>query len=133
MRKGEHITTGSGANKRAIGQVVKFKIQKNKTYIPFLTGSYDFYFDEGGPVPPGNIDNGKEIAIEAVAFDVIEQKGAFYYYKGEKIAHGSDNLIGYMRNAENAKVAEEIRRELMKVAFDEIKENPPEGTEEETE
>lgn len=133
LRKGEHITTGSGANKRAIGQVVKFKIQKNKTYIPFLTGSYDFYFDEGGPVPPGNIDNGKEIAIEAVAFDVIEQKGAFYYYKGEKIAHGSDNLIGYMRNVENAKVAEEIRRELMKVAFDEIKENPPEGTEEETE
>ena len=130
LKKGEHITVGSGANKVAIGQVVKWKVNKNKTYVPFRTGSYDFYFDEGGPVPAGNIDNGKEVAIEAVAFSVIQRSGAFYYYDGKKLAQGADNLYAFLREEKNEELREEIREKLMKVAFENIKENPPENTEE---
>lgn len=116
LRKGDYITIGTGENKRIIGQVVKFKINKNKTHAPFKTGSYDFYFDEGGPVPPGHIDNAKELIVEAMVYGIIERRGAWFYYNNSQIGQGADKAIEEIRN--NEKLFNEIKDKVMEVAFD---------------
>lgn len=116
LRKGDYIKIGTGDNARVIGQVVKFKIPKNKTYKPFQTGEFDFYFDEGGPVPPGHIDNAKELIVEAICYGIIEKKGSWLAYNGINIAQGADKTIQIIR--EDKKMFEEIKNKVMKVAFE---------------
>lgn len=115
MRKGEPLTIGTGENKEVIGQVIKFKVEKNKTYKPFTTGEFDFYFEEGGTLPPASIDNAKELIIEAICYGIIEARGAWYYYNGDRIAQGKEKVFEEMRN--NPKLFEEIKAKTMKLAF----------------
>ena len=116
LRKGDYITIGTGDNKQIIGQVVKFKVNKNKTYAPFKTGSYDFYFDEGGTVPPGNVDNAKELIVEAIVYGIVERRGAWFYYNGNQIGQGVEKAIEEIRN--NEPLFEEIKNKVIKVAFE---------------
>lgn len=115
LRRGDWIVIGTGANKQIIGQEVKFKIHKNKTGTPQRTGSYDFYFDEGGPVPPGHIDNVKELVIEGLAYGVIELSGTWLEYEGLK-AQGKDKFIGLLR-AQDEDFQSELRESILDVAL----------------
>ena len=119
LKRGDWITIGFGANKQIIGQQVKFKIHKSKVSIPQKTGMWDFYFDEGGVVPQGHIDNFKEIVLEAVAYGVVERAGAWLSYKDLKV-QGADNLVETLR--ENPSLFEDIKEELMKVALEQFEE-----------
>lgn len=116
LRKGDNIAVGTGENKRIIGQTVKFKVSKNKTYKPYQTGEFDFYFDEGGAVPAGHIDNAKELIVEAICYGIIEKKGSWLAYDGENIAQGAEKTIAIIR--ENQELFEEIKAKVMKIAFD---------------
>ncbi|MMZ46510.1 recombinase A [compost metagenome] len=96
LKRRDWITIGSGVNKQIIGQQTAFKVHKNKTGTPQRTGSYDFYFDEGGPVPLGHIDVVKEIFIEGVAYGIIKRSGAWYEYEDMRI-QGGDPFLNQLR------------------------------------
>lgn len=115
LRRGDWIKTGTGENSRIIGQVVKYKTHKNKTYKQQQTGEFDFYFDEGGAVMPGCIDNAKELIILAIVYGTIERRGAWYYYKGKQLGCGEATVIDLIRHDES--VYNEIREVTMKTAF----------------
>jgi hypothetical protein len=116
LRRGDWITIGTGDNKRIIGQVTKYKTHKNKTYKQQQTGEFDFYFDEGGAVPAGMIDNAKELIILAIVYEVIERRGAWYYYKGQQIAQGEANAIELIRGDE--KLFAEIKNTVTKLSLE---------------
>jgi len=87
-----HLKTGEyirDENKNIIGQNVKFNIVKNKTYKPFQVGQYAFYYD-------GHIDNEESFINYAIAFKLIDQKGAWYYFKNKKFK-GKEQLIAYLK------------------------------------
>lgn len=113
LRRADWISIGTGDNKEIIGWTVKFKSNKNKTYKQQQSGEFDFYFDEGGRVEPGNVDNFKEIVVEGIAWGVVDRAGAWFKYKGENLAQGADNTIAYL--AENLDVFEEIKKELFDI------------------
>jgi recombination protein RecA len=115
LRQSDIITIGSGENKIPIGQTIKFKIEKNKTWKPFQTGEFDFYFSEGGPVAPGCIDNVKELIIEAMMYNVIERSGAWFYYGGKQIAQGKEKAIELLRKEKG--MFDEIRGKTLKLAL----------------
>ena len=117
LRQGDNLTIGSGTNKFTIGRIVHARTKKNKTYAPAKTTSWDLYFDEGGPVPAGKIDNAKSIVLEAVAFEIINKKGSWFAYKGKNLAQGAEATIELIRK--DNKLFEEIREKLMEVAFEE--------------
>ena len=115
LRRGDWISEGTGSNKEIVGQVVKFKIEKNKTNKRMQTGEFDFYFSENeAGIPEGFNDNMKEVILNAVLYDVIKRKGAYYTY-GDLQFKGSANLIETLKN--DTALVEELKKEVMRVAF----------------
>lgn len=113
LRKGDWITNGKGDNKAFVGQVVKYKIEKNKTYKRMQTGEFDFYFDENDlQIPVGHNDNFKSIVQLGIERELIIQGGAWFYLnkdtEHEVKFQGKDNLIQYLR--ENPGLIEDIKK-----------------------
>ncbi|MBO8161079.1 MAG: hypothetical protein H0Z24_05535 [Thermosipho sp. (in: Bacteria)] len=120
LRRGDWITQGSNSNKEIVGQVVKFKINKNKTFKPMQTGEFDFYFAENkAGIKPLYNDNFKSIIIESIAWGLIDRAGAWYYLdkgtENEKKFQGTDKLIEYFR--ENPQLIEEYRNKIIELAL----------------
>lgn len=114
LRRGDWLVEGKGENKQIVGQVIKFKTHKNKTYKQQQTGSFDFYFDDtldGHKM--GEIDVFKDIVMEAIAWGVIERAGAWFKYKGQNIAQGAQNTADYLK--ENNELFTQIRDELFTI------------------
>jgi recombination protein RecA len=116
LRKSDWIVEGTGKNKTVVGQTIKFKISKNKTATPFRTGEFDFYMEENeAEVKSAFNDNFKEIIIEAIAWDLIERRGAYYYLDNrENGIQGKDALIDHLK--ENPEVVEKLKKEILKLS-----------------
>jgi recombination protein RecA len=84
VRRGDWIEIGSGSDKERIGQTIQIRTIKNKTAPAQRVAFVDFYFDEGGDCAPGHYDFAKEVVALAVMEDIIERRGAFYEYNGQK-------------------------------------------------
>ena len=115
LRRGDWIKVGTGVNQRIIGQVVKYKTVKNKTFKAQQTGEVDFYFDEGGTVPAGHFDTAKELIILSIVYGVVEKRGSWFYYNGEQLAQGTDKVIEYIRG--NEELFNIVREQTLKVAL----------------
>ena len=88
--------------KEIVGQVVKYKISKNKTGMRMISGEFDCYLNENTVgVPQFHSDNVKSIIIEGVNYDFIQKGGAWYYLnkgtKDELKFQGLDKLVEYIR------------------------------------
>lgn len=115
LRRGDWIAEGTGDNKEFVGQVVKFKIEKNKTFKRMQTGEFDFYFasnDTGIPVFFN--DEHKEIIVSAVEWGIIEKAGAWFNYDGNKY-QGLSKLLEAM--TEDKKLVEEMKKKVIYLAY----------------
>jgi recombination protein RecA len=100
LRKGDWITEGSGEDREIVGQVVKFKIDKNKTFKRMTTGEFDFYFAENNAgVDLFYNDTFKEIIILAIEWGVVERTGAWFKYEDEKY-QGINSLVEALKKDE---------------------------------
>ena len=89
-----------------IGQDVEVKVCKNKVSPPFQTASFELIWGEG----INNLGEGVEWAVQA---NVIEKSGAWFSFRGEKIAQGKENLYSFLRA--NPEVHKDIMTALGKV------------------
>ena len=93
----------------AIGNEVRVKIIKNKVAPPFKEATFSIYF--GGPrAPLCGVDRHGSLIDVAVDEEIIEQKGSWYVYDGNKIGNGKKGAVIYLRD--NASVADEIRTKI---------------------
>ena len=92
-----------------VGQRIKARGIKNKTAPPQRVGSVDFYFHDSGPFTAGTYDVVKEITAVAMASDVLEQKGAWYHFGGEKW-NGKERVLEAMR--EEPRLREAVEAEV---------------------
>lgn len=117
LRRGDWVAEGTGDNKELVGQVVKFKIEKNKTYKRMQTGEFEFYYAENDlGIPVGYNDNEKSIIKEAVAWGLITRGGAWYYLDKEKKEkfQGIDPLIDFLKK--NPDRIEKLKTEILELA-----------------
>jgi recombination protein RecA len=112
VRRDEWIEIGPSGNKTRIGQVIKVRSLKNKTAPPQRVAYFDFYFAPGGDCAPGEYDFAKEIAAMSVLNDIVERKGAWYYY-GERKWQGTDALIASIR--EEIELKEELAKKVLEL------------------
>lgn len=110
VKRDDWIEVGSGQEKRRVGQTVKFQTKKNKSAPPSQSAFVDFYFDDGGPVPRGYYDFGKEIVALGILNKIITRAGAYYRYQ-DRQWQGGDALLASIR--EEVDLAESLRTDVL--------------------
>lgn len=81
LRRGAHIKEGD----RTIGHKVTATIVKSKVSSPFRKAEYEIRF-------PNGIDTAGCALDAAVALDLVQLRGAYYAYKGERLGMGRENV-----------------------------------------
>lgn len=79
-----------------VGQTIKARTMKNKTYRPQQSAVIDFYFTETRGFQFGDFDVIKDIANIATAEDIITRAGAYYSF-GDQRWQGKDALLAGVR------------------------------------
>lgn len=111
LRQGDLI---QNAEKEVVGQVVKYKITKNKTFMRLKSGEFDMYLDDNdNNIPKFHTDNIKSIIVEGVSYGFIERGGAWYFLDREAGLkfQGLDNLVAYIK--ENPEWVEKIKTQVL--------------------
>jgi recombination protein RecA len=87
-----------------IGTKTRVKVVKNKCAPPFREAEFEIMYGTG-------VNWAGEIVDLASEDGVLEKTGAYYSWRGERIAQGRDNACKWM--AENPRAADEIRTLLV--------------------
>lgn len=90
-----------------IGNHVRVKVVKNKVAPPFREAEFDIMYNQG-------ISKEGDVIDLAVTHGVVDKAGAWYEYKGEKIAQGREAAKKYL--AENPKAFDEIVKATVEAA-----------------
>jgi recombination protein RecA len=102
---------------------VKVKVVKNKLAPPFRTAEFDIVFGTG-------ISKSGEIIDLGVEMDIVQKSGAWYAYKGAKIAQGREGAKLFVED--NPEAALEVESEIRaKLATAPIKVEPEDVDDEE--
>jgi len=110
VRRDAWIEEGTGQEKHRVGQSIKLRILKNKSAPPYQVAVVDFYFSEGGEVPPGEYDFGKEIISMGILNKVIARAGAYYRY-ADRQWQGSEAMLASIR--EEIDLKETLERDVL--------------------
>ena len=101
IRRGEQIKNGNDV----IGNKTTIKVVKNKVAPPFKTTTVDIMYGEG-------CSREGELVDLAADANIIEKSGAWYSYKGEKMAQGKENVkLLFKSNSELRDEIENLVRE----------------------
>jgi len=99
IRRGEQIKSGTDV----IGNRTNIKVVKNKVAPPFKAVTVDIMYGQGCSKEGELVD----LAADA---GIIEKSGAWYAYKGEKLAQGKENVKLLFKN--NESLMEEIESQV---------------------
>lgn len=93
-----------------VGQTIRGRTLKNKTYRPQQIAQVDFYFADHATFHLGDFDTIKDVVNICVAVDIIKRAGAYYMY-GDQKWQGKDALIAGVR--EDIDLQDALRKEAM--------------------
>ena len=117
VKRDDWLEVGTGQDKRRVGQTIRVRTIKNKTFPPQQTAYLDFYFSGGGPIDAGAFDTGKEIVALSILNGIVDRRGGWMYY-GERKWQGAQALIDSLREEV------ELRDEISRAVMDTLKSNP---------
>lgn len=79
-----------------VGQTIRGRTMKNKTYRPQQVAQVDFYFANSHGFSLGEFDVIKDVVNICIATEIITRTGAYYNYGGQKW-QGKDALLAGVR------------------------------------
>jgi recombination protein RecA len=105
------------------GNRTRVRVKKNKVAPPFRECEFDIMYDEG-------ISREGDVLDLGVELDMIEKRGSFYSYDGERLAQGRENAKQALR--ENPAQCFEIENAIRRASgLVEVQVPPPTEAEEE--
>ncbi len=73
-----------------IGNRTKVTVKKNKVAPPFRIAEFDIIYNEG-------ISRSGEVIDLGVEMGIIEKRGSFYSYQGERLGQGRENVRAFLK------------------------------------
>lgn len=98
------VTGIKGADNTDTGNKVKVKVVKNKMAPPFRIAEFDILFNEG-------ISRAGSILDLAAEMGIIDKKGAWFSYKGDRLGQGRDSVREDLKN--KPELLDEIEKQVM--------------------
>ncbi|HEX4839619.1 MAG TPA: recombinase RecA [Rhabdochlamydiaceae bacterium] len=96
-----------GVDNQEIGNRVKVKVVKNKLAPPFQVAEFDIIFNEGISRLGSIIDLGSDLGV-------IEKKGAWFSYGGNRLGQGKEAVRDELKK--DSKLADEIEKAITAAA-----------------
>ena len=78
-------------NGETIGNRTRVTVKKNKVAPPFRTAEFDIMFNEGISQTGAIVDLGAEM-------EIIEKRGSFYSFEGQRLAQGRENAKRFLKD-----------------------------------
>ena len=98
------VTGIKGADNVEVGNRVRTKVVKNKLAPPFQVAEFDILFNEG-------ISRAGSILDVATDLNIVDKKGAWFSYKGQRLGQGRDMVREDLKR--NLKLLEEIENQVL--------------------
>jgi recombination protein RecA len=118
VKRDDWLEVGTGVEKRRVGQTIRIRTIKNKTFPPQQTAYLDFAFADGGVIDAGSYDTAKEIISLSIINGIVDRRGGWLYY-GDRKWQGAANLV------ESIREEIDLRDELSLAVMDTLKGIPP--------
>ncbi len=90
VRLDVRAVTSIKAQGEVTGRRTRVRVTKNKVAPPFRVAEFDIMFGEG-------ISREGDVLDVATELGVIEKRGAFFYFQGERLAQGRENAKQYLK------------------------------------
>eukprot|EP00217_Crustomastix_stigmatica_P010622 CAMPEP_0183808300 /NCGR_PEP_ID=MMETSP0803_2-20130417/43302_1 /TAXON_ID=195967 /ORGANISM="Crustomastix stigmata, Strain CCMP3273" /LENGTH=404 /DNA_ID=CAMNT_0026053091 /DNA_START=40 /DNA_END=1251 /DNA_ORIENTATION=- len=100
---------GKGKDQGDVGINVRVKVAKNKVAPPYRMAEMDILFGSGINLLGCVIDVGRE-------YGILETRGSHYYYEGNKLGNGRDNVLEALRA--DPELAAEIEQKVRTAALE---------------
>ena len=116
VRRVESLKNGS----EVIGAHTKCKVVKNKVAPPFKVAEFDILYGTG-------ISKSSEIIDMAIQLEIIEKSGAWFYYEGDRLGQGIENVRKFIESDREFmdKLEAQIRDKVQKMGVgEELEEDP---------
>ncbi|MEX2014432.1 MAG: recombinase RecA [Candidatus Saccharimonadales bacterium] len=94
-----------------VGNRARVKVVKNKVAPPFRTAEFDIMYNQG-------ISKSGDVLDLAADREIVEKSGAWFSYKGEKIAQGREAAKKYLED--NPKVLQDLDKQIREAAAQEV-------------
>jgi recombination protein RecA len=91
---------------KVLGNTTKIKVVKNKLAPPFRGAEFDIMYGQG-------ISHEGELVDLGLSLGILERSGAWYSFKGEKIAQGRENAKNFL--LKNKEIAKEIKAKILQL------------------
>lgn len=91
------------AGENVIGTRVRVRVKKNKVAPPFTKAEFDILHNEGISREGDMLDTGVE-------YGIIEKRGAFYSFNGQRLGQGRENARNFLR--ENPETMGELEKSI---------------------